>query len=136
VAREENWVRAVLASEVMRATTKNNVGYVKETDVYFLQYGVNFLAQKTNLLLIGGAIYGRAREGKPEHFEDLRMIARGALFNPGEYTVLRPNGRVFLDAHYLVNTVGGLYGRLDPERALRLLKKYLFPLDIEKSSTA
>ncbi|MCP3677659.1 MAG: hypothetical protein GY721_08775, partial [Deltaproteobacteria bacterium] len=74
-AREEDWVRAFLASEVMRATTKNNVGYVKETDVYFLQYGVNFLAQETNVLLIGGAIYGRAREGKPEHFEDLRMIS-------------------------------------------------------------
>jgi uncharacterized protein (TIGR01319 family) len=136
LSREEDWIRAFLASEVMRATTKNNVGYVKETDVYFLQYGVNFLAQETNLLLIGGAIYGRAREGKSEHFEDLRLIARGALFNPEEYTVLRPDGRVFLDAHYLVNTVGGLYGRLDPERALRLLKKYLLPLDVKKSSTS
>jgi len=61
---------------------------------------------------------------------------RGALFNPEEYTILRPDGRVFLDAHYLVNTVVGLYGRLDPERAVRMLKKYLLPLDIKKSSTS
>lgn len=110
------------------------LGYVEETDVYFLQYGVNFLDQESNLLLIGGAIYGRAREGKSEQLEDLRLIARGALFNPEEYAVLRPNGRVFLDAHYIVNTVGGLYGRLDPERALRLLKKYLVTLEVGESS--
>lgn len=131
LTREEDWVRAFLASEVMKATTKNNVGWVKETDVYFLQYGVNFFSQETNLLLIGGAIYGRAREGKPEQLEDLRLIAKGALFDPQEYTILRPHGRVFLDAHYIVNTVGGLYGRLDPERAVRILKKYLMSLDLE-----
>ena len=129
--REEDWVRSFLTNEVMRVATKNNVGHVKETDVYFLQYGVNFLDQKTNLLLVGGAIYGRAREGSPEHLDDLRMIARGALFNRDEYTVLRPNGKVFMDAHYILSTVGGLYGRLDPERAVRMLKKYLVPLDIE-----
>lgn len=131
LTREEDWVRSFLTNEVMRVTTKNNVGYVKETDVYFLQYGVNFLDQETNLLLIGGAIYGRARKGKPEHLEDLHLIAKGALFNPEEYTVLRPNGKVFLDAHYIISTVGGLYGRLDPERAVRMVKKYLMPLEVE-----
>ena len=35
-----------------------------------------------------------------------------------------------MDAHYIVNTVGGLYGRLDPERAVRMLKRYLMPLEI------
>ena len=100
-------------------------------DVYFLQYGVNFLDQNTSLLLIGGAIYGRVRDNKPWQFEDLRLIANGALFNPEEYTNMRPSGKLFLDAHYIVSTVGGLYGRLDPERAVRMLKKHLMPLKVE-----
>ena len=131
LTREESWVRAFLTKEVMRVTTLNNVGYVRETDVYFLQYGVNFLDQNTSLLLIGGAIYGRVRDNKPWQFEDLRLIASGALFNAEEYTNMRPNGKLFLDAHYIVSTVGGLYGRLDPERAVRILKKHLMPLKVE-----
>ena len=39
------------------------------------------------------------------------------------------NGKVFLDARYIISTIGGLYGRLDPERATRLLKKNLVTLD-------
>ncbi|GAF80225.1 unnamed protein product, partial [marine sediment metagenome] len=42
---------------------------------------------------------------------------------PEEYTVLRSNGQVLLDASYILSTVGGLYGRLDPEKAIRILKK-------------
>ena len=52
--------------------------------------------------------------------------------NADEYTVLRPNGQVLLDADYVLSTVGGLYGRVDPERALRMLKKYLMPLEVER----
>jgi len=131
LTREESWVRAFLTKEVMRIATLNNVGYVRETDVYFLQYGVNFLDQNTNLLLIGGAIYGRVMDDKPGKFKDIRLIASGALFNSEEYTVMRPKGKIFLDAHYIVSTVGGLYGRLDPERAVRMLKRHLMPLKVE-----
>jgi len=46
--------------------------------------------------------------------------------------VLRPNGQVLLDADYVLSTVGGLYGRVDPERAVRMLKKYLMPLEVER----
>jgi hypothetical protein len=52
--------------------------------------------------------------------------------NADEYTVLRPNGQVLLDADYVLSTVGGLYGRVDPERAVRMLKKYLMPLEVEQ----
>jgi len=52
--------------------------------------------------------------------------------NVDEYTVLRPNGQVLLDANYVLSTVGGLYGRVDPERAVRMLKKYLMPLEVER----
>ncbi|MBA7647743.1 hypothetical protein ES703_55522 [subsurface metagenome] len=104
------------------------MGNARETDVYFLQYGVNFLDQDASLLLIGGAIYGRIMGKSSGHLEELNLIAGGAIFNPGEYTVMRPKGKVFLDAHYIVSTVGGLYGRLDPERAVRMLKKHLMPL--------
>jgi hypothetical protein len=134
-SREENWVRAFMTNEVMRITTKNNVGHVRETDVYFLQYGVNFFSQPTNVLMVGGTIYGKAREGTQEQMEDLRLISRGTLFNKNEYTVLRPNGEVFLDADYVLSTVGGLYGRVDPERAVRMLKKYLLPLEVKRVET-
>ena len=121
-----------MTNEVMRITTKNNVGFVRETDVYFLQYGVNFFSQPTNILMVGGTIYGKAREGTKEQMEDLELIANGILFNKDEYTVLRPSGQVLLDAHYVLSTVGGLYGRVDPERALRMLKKYLRPLEVKQ----
>ena len=52
--------------------------------------------------------------------------------NADEYTVLRPNGQVLLDADYVLSTVGGLYGRVDLERAVRMLKKYLMPLEVER----
>lgn len=136
LTKEESWIRAFLTKEVMRITTLNNVGNVRETDVYFLQYGVNFLDQDASLLLIGGAIYGRVRDKSLGQFEDLNLIASGALFNPEEYTVMRPKGKVFLDAHYIVSTVGGLYGRLDPERAARMLKKHLMPLTVEPAVKA
>lgn len=115
----------------MAIITKNNVGYVDETDVYFLQYGLNFFDQKTTVLLIGGTIYGKARENTREQFEDLRLIAKGALFDPAQYTVLRPDGKVLLDAQYILSTIGGLYGRIDPEKAVRMMKKHLMELEVE-----
>jgi len=36
---------------------------------------------------------------------------------------------VLLDARYMVSIVGGLYGYIDPERALRMLKRHLVPLE-------
>lgn len=122
---EESAVRSFLAREIMMVATKNNVGFVKETDTYFLQYGVNFYTNATKLLLIGGTIYHKCKEGLAYNLEDLKLITQGALFNDDEFTVLRPNGDVYLDASYLVSTVAGLYGRIDPETALRILKKNL-----------
>jgi hypothetical protein len=81
--------------------------------------------------MVGGTIYGKAREGTDDQLEDLRLIARGILFDGEEYTVLRPNGQVLLDADYVLSTVGGLYGRVDPERAVRMLKKYLMPIEVD-----
>ncbi len=130
--REENWVRAFMTNEVMRIATKNNVGYVRETDVYFLQYGVNFFSQPTNVLLVGGTIYGKARDGSEEQLEDLALIAKGTLFSEDEYTILRANGEILMDADYVLSTVGGLYGRIDPERSARMLKKYLTKLDVPR----
>jgi hypothetical protein len=116
--------------EIMTVATGRNVGYVLETDTYFLQYGVNFYKNECTLLLIGGPIYHKCRQGFDYDWEDLRLIAKGALFNEKEYTTLRPLGRVLLDGSYLISTVGGLYGRLDPEGAIRILKKNLIPLTL------
>ena len=128
--RIENGVRSFLAKEIMAVATGRNVGYVTETDTYFLQYGVNFYTNECTLLLIGGPIYHKCREGFDYNWEDLRLIARGALFSEKEYTILRPHGKVLLDGSYLISTVGGLYGRLDPEGAIRILKKNLTPLKL------
>jgi hypothetical protein len=120
-----------LAREILRAATANNAGYVKETDTYFLQYGVNLYTDYCTTLLIGGTIYHKCRENTASHANDLKLIAGGALYDPEEPGILRPNGQVLLDANYLVSTVGGLYGRLDPERALRVMKRNLKVLDMK-----
>ncbi|MBN1318647.1 MAG: glutamate mutase L [Anaerolineales bacterium] len=121
---EENAVRSFLAKEIMAATTGRNVGFVKETDTYFLQYGVNFLNQPCTTLLIGGTIYHKCKDGG-DFNRDLQLIAAGTQYTNDESGKLRPTGSVLLDAEYMVSIVGGLYGRIDPERALRMLKKSL-----------
>jgi len=127
-SEEENAVRSFLAKEIMAATTGRNLGYVKETDTYFLQYGVNFFNQPCTTLLIGGTIYHKCKEGC-DFGRDLRLMAAGTQYNEDEGWLLRPQGPVLLDARYMVSIVGGLYGRIDPERALRILKRNLVSLE-------
>jgi hypothetical protein len=102
---------------------------VDETETYFMQYGVNFFNQPVTTLLIGGTIYHKMKSGNRNLMKDLNLIAQGALYNPDEPGVLRPNGPVLLDAAYLVSILGGLYGSIDPERALRVMLRELVPLD-------
>ncbi|MFZ7102516.1 MAG: glutamate mutase L [Peptococcaceae bacterium] len=118
-------VYAWFARQIMQITTENNTGYVKETETYFLQYGVNLFTEPCTTLLIGGTIYHKCKANTPEHIDELKLIAQGALHNVQEPYILRPVGQVLLDASYLISTVGGLYGRLDPEGALRIMKGYL-----------
>jgi uncharacterized protein (TIGR01319 family) len=126
---EENAVRSFLAKEIMAATTGRNLGYVKETDTYFLQYGVNFLNQPCTTLLIGGTIYHKCKDGG-NFGRDLRLIAAGTQYNEDESWILRPHGPILLDAAYMVSIVGGLYGSIDPERALRMMKRQLVSLPL------
>jgi uncharacterized protein (TIGR01319 family) len=150
-SNEENAMRSFLAKEIIAATTGRNLGYVTETDTYFLQYGVNFLNQSCTTLLIGGTIYhkckdmvelhsnsqagsspptpGDRRQLRSDFGRDLRLIAAGTQYDRQEDWILRPEGPVLLDAAYMVSTVGGLYGQIDPERALRMLKRQLVPLE-------
>ncbi len=128
-SEEENAVRSFLAKEIMAATTGRNLGYIKETDTYFLQYGVNFFNQPCSTLLIGGTIYHKCKEDG-DYGRDLQLIAEGTQYNADQSLILRPRGEVLLDANYMVSIVGGLYGRVDPERALRMLKKNLLHLEV------
>ncbi len=128
--RLENAARSFLAREIMAIATKNNLGHVEETETYFMQYGVNFFNQPVTTLLIGGTIYHKMKSGDPDLIEDLGLIAEGARFDPRQSGILRPNGQVLLDASYLVSILGGLYGRIDPERALRIMRRELVPLDV------
>jgi hypothetical protein len=125
---EENAVRSFLAREIMAATTGRNLGYVKETDTYFLQYGVNFLNQACTTLLIGGTIYHKCKD-RNDFGRDLRLMAAGTQYNVDESWILRPRGHILLDAAYMISTVGGLYGHVDPERALRMMKGNLVGLE-------
>jgi uncharacterized protein (TIGR01319 family) len=132
--RLENAVRSFLAREIISIATKRNLGYVQETETYFMQYGVNFLNQPVTTLLIGGTIYHKMKCGDRDLQRDLHFIAQGARYNPKEPAVLRPNGPVLLDAQYLVAILGGLYGHIDPERALRVMHRELVPLDVVETS--
>jgi hypothetical protein len=126
----ENAVSSFLAKEIMAAATSKHVGKVDETETYFLQYGVNYFNQPVTLLLIGGTIYHKCRDQEPGYLEDLSVIASGALFNPRHLDILRPQGKILLDAKYLVSILGGLYGRVYPEQALRIMKRELLPLGL------
>ena len=135
-SRLENAARSFLAQEIMRIATRRNLGYVEETETYFMQYGVNFFNQPVTTLLIGGTIYHKFKSGNPELLADLGLIARGALYNPRESLVLRPDGQVLMDASYLVSILGGLYGRIDPERALGVMRRELVPLAVDQPAPA
>ncbi len=129
-SRIENAVSSYLAKEIMAVATHKHVGRVHETETYFLQYGVNYFNQPITLLLIGGTIYHKCRDQEPGYLEDLSVIASGALFNPDHIEILRPQGKILLDAKYLVSILGGLYGRVYPEQALRIMKRELLPLEL------
>jgi uncharacterized protein (TIGR01319 family) len=128
----ENSARSFLAKEIMAAATGKHVGRVDETETYFLQYGVNFFSQPVTVLLIGGTIYHKMRDKEPGYREDLALIASGVLHNQEEGYLLRPEGGVLLDAKYLVSVLGGLYGRVHPEQALRVMKRELVSLDVKR----
>ncbi len=127
----ENAANSFLAKEIMAIATGKNVGYVKETETYFLQHGVNYFNNDVTVLLIGGTIYHACNDKKPGYQQDLAMIASGVLYSAEEEYLLRPNGKVLLDASYLVSILGGLYGRVDPEQALRVMKRELINLDVD-----
>ena len=100
--------------------------------------GVNFFNQSCITLLIGGTIYHKCRDrvgarSNPQVHNDfgrdLWLIAAGTQYDERESWLLRPSGPVLLDAAYMVSVVGGLYGYIDPERALRMLKRHLVPLE-------
>ncbi len=132
--RLENAARSFLAREIMAIATKRNLGFVEETETYFMQYGVNFFNQPVTTLLIGGTIYHKMKSGDKELMKDLDMIAQGALYNPKEPGILRPTGQMLLDASYLVSILGGMYGRIDPERALKVMRRELVPLDLAEET--
>jgi uncharacterized protein (TIGR01319 family) len=129
----ENAAGSFLAKEIMAAATAKHAGYVKETETYFLQHGVNFFNQPVSVILIGGKIYHAIRDRKAGYLEDLSLIAKGVLYNPNESHILRPDGPVMLDASYLVSILGGLYGKVNPEQALRMMKRELVSLDVKAS---
>lgn len=131
----ENGVRSYLAREIMAVATAKHVGRVQETDTYFLQYGVNFFNQPTTVLLIGGTIYHKCRDQEPGYLDDLSLIASGVLYDEQDPGVLRPQGQVLMDASYLISILGGLYGRLEPQRALRVMKRELRQLQASRAAT-
>ena len=126
----EGSARSFLAKEIMAAATSKHAGQIKETETYFLQSGVNFFNQPITILLIGGTIYTSCLQKKPGYLEDLGLIAKGVLYNPEEMHCLRPNGNILMDARYLVSVLGGMYGRVNPEQALRVMKRELIKLDL------
>jgi uncharacterized protein (TIGR01319 family) len=128
----ENAASSFLAGQIMSVATGKHVGRVDETETYFLQHGINYFNQPVSLLLIGGTIYHKMRDREPGYVDDLNIIASGALYNREQMHLLRPNGLVMVDAKYLVSILGGLYGRVHPEQALRVMKRELVTLDFAR----
>lgn len=128
----ENTANSFLAREILAAATEKHAGFVQETETYFLQHGVNFFNQDVKVILIGGKIYHACQDRKQGYMEDLALIASGVVYNGDQGHILRPRGPALLDASYLVSILGGLYGRVNPEQALRIMKRELLPLDVEK----
>jgi len=126
----ENTARSWLAREILATATRKHVGYVDETETYFLQHGVNFHNQPVTVVLIGGTVYHKCQEQTQGYLDDLALIAEGVLYDLNEPHVLRPKGNVLMDAQYLVSILGGLYGRVDPEQALRVMKRELLRLEM------
>ena len=81
------------------------------------------------LLLIGGTIHHKMRDQETGSADDLAMTAKGALNNDEQMDRLRPDGKELLGVKYLVSILGGFYGRVYPEQALRVMKRELVPLE-------
>ena len=128
VTKEENTLGALIANETLKAVTKNNCGNIEITETYFLQRGINFFNMPCTILLIGGTIYHECKKNDSNNLRDLKIIIKGILYNSEESLILRPsekNGKILVDAKYLISIVGGLYGKVDPKGALQIMKKCL-----------
>ncbi|HWQ90004.1 MAG TPA: methylaspartate mutase accessory protein GlmL [Desulfitobacteriaceae bacterium] len=70
------------------------------------------------------------------HHAQARKIMEGVLFKPEEPAILKPqNPRFFCDKEYILAALG-LLRELAPQKALRMLKKYLVELEEENHGAA
>ncbi len=132
--KQESTVSALIANEILKACSKNNCGTIEPTETYYLQKGINFLNMPCTVLLIGGTVYHKCKENSADSIRDLEIIAKGVLFNEEEPDILRPdyrNATILADKNYFISIIGGLYGKLDPKRALKIMKNNLKKIEIK-----
>lgn len=120
---DEVAVDAALAGAAVRQATRRHAGSV---EVFYSPQGPISVVRGKDLRGLGILV----GTGGPLVFSPHReAILRQALYDPSEPTSLRPRApRLHVDSRYSMFAFG-LAGELDPKLAVRLLKRYVKPLD-------
>ena len=96
--------------------------HVGTIEVAYTPYGATYVQHGKDLTPLP-VIIGTG--GVLLHHPDASEILRGAVFNPGEPTSLKPQNAVFyLDKEYILAAMG-LLREVAPQVALRMMKKYV-----------
>ena len=125
----ENYVDCVLAESAVAVAVQRHVGRLTSEYSFLSEKKVQRgkdLTQTANLIGTGGIFaYGRWPE----------VILRAALFDPEQPDVLKPRKPdAYIDKAYLLYAMG-LLAEAYPEKSVRIAKKYLEPLEIDKEES-
>lgn len=100
--------------------------HVGTVEVIYTPFGASYVQNGKDLTPLAVVI---GTGGVLLHHPDPLGILRGAVFNPKEPTVLKPQNPVFyLDKEYILAAMG-LLREVAPQVALRMMKKYIVKLE-------
>jgi uncharacterized protein (TIGR01319 family) len=96
--------------------------HVGTIEVVYTPFGATYVQHGKDLTQLSVVI---GTGGVLLHNPDVGEILRGAIFNPEEPTILKPQNVVFfLDKEYILAAMG-LLREVAPQVALRMMKKYV-----------
>jgi len=99
--------------------------HVGSIEVVYTPFGASYIQNGKDLTPLAVVI---GTGGVLLHHPDPLEILRGAVFNPAEPTILKPQNAVFyLDKEYILAAMG-LLREVSPQAALRIMEKYIVKL--------
>lgn len=111
-----------LGRMAVELAVKRHAGTV---EVVYTPFGATYIQQGKDLTQLPAVI---GTGGVLIHHANPAEILHGALFDPSEPTVLKPqNPAFYLDKEYILAAMG-LLREIEPLKALRMMKKYLLKL--------